>query len=66
MLEFPKDPKLRELIAIRKLLTLALLKLKIATQDQVAEIIGIDRSEISRQNAPKKRKAASNAKIPAS
>ena len=41
------DPTLKELIAIRKLLVLALLRLGL-TQTQVAGALEIDRSQISR------------------
>lgn len=39
----------RELTAIRKLLTVALLNAKLLTQNEVAEILDIERSAVSRR-----------------
>ena len=44
------DPAIRELIAIRKLLVLGLQRLDLASQAEIAEILGVDRSTVARMH----------------
>jgi len=50
MNDFPPKPQsTKELILIRKLLCAALLKTRILTQHDVGHIMGMDRSQVSRE-----------------